>query len=293
MARDKDLGTGGARPRPCGVEPGAVDHAVDDRDVAALGLLGQSPAFTDAMGLVRRFAATSAHVLVQGETGTGKELVARAIHYLSDRRYKPFVPVNCGALPDTLVENELFGHARGAFTDAREAQAGLAADADGGTLFLDEVECLSPKAQVSLLRFLQDGHYRPLGARRSVRADARIIAASNRDFDEMVREGSFRQDLLYRLAIMSVHLPPLRDRGNDVLLLMHHFLARFARKYRREVPEVDPDCIARMLAHGWPGNIRELENVVHRQLLLADGDRVSFEVGLHSPGAARPKSIDE
>ena len=125
-----------------------------------------------------------------------------------------------------------------------------------------------------------------------MRADARIIAASNRDFDEMVREGSFRQDLLYRLAIMSVHLPPLRDRGNDVLLLMHHFLARFARKYRREVPEVDPDCIARMLAHGWPGNIRELENVVHRQLLLADDDRVSFEVGLHSPGAQRPARRD-
>ena len=222
---------------------------------------------------MRRFAETTAHVLIQGETGTGKELVARAIHYLGPRRYKPFVAINCGALPDNLVENELFGHARGAFTDARDSQPGVIAEADGGTLFLDEIECLSHKGQVALLRFLQDGHYRPLGGRGMVQADVRVVAASNREFDEMVREGSFRQDLLYRLAIMSVSLPPLRARGNDVLLLVDHFLRRFARSYGRPRP----------------GNIRELENAVHRQFLLADGGNLRLELA-PQPDAPMPAS---
>ena len=239
-------------------------------DLTGFGLLGNAPCFTAVMHQVRRFAATSAHVLINGETGTGKELVARAIHYLGPRRYKPFVPVNCGALPDNLMENELFGHARGAFTDARESQPGVVGGAHGGTLFLDEIECLSHKGQVALLRFLQDGNYRPLGSRCDVQADVRVIAASNRDFDEMVRDGSFRQDLLYRLAIMSLSLPPLRARSSDIPGLIDHFVKRFAREYERPAPRPDEASMAAAVAYGWPGNIRELENVVHRQFLLAE-----------------------
>jgi DNA-binding NtrC family response regulator len=256
---------------------------------AEFGLLGESACFRSALELVRRFAETTAHVLIQGETGTGKELVARAIHYLGPRRYKPFVAINCGALPDNLVENELFGHARGAFTDARDSQPGVIAEADGGTLFLDEIECLSHKGQVALLRFLQDGHYRPLGGRGMVQADVRVVAASNREFDEMVREGSFRQDLLYRLAIMSVSLPPLRARGNDVLLLVDHFLRRFARSYGRPRPVVDAESRRQALAYAWPGNIRELENAVHRQFLLADGGNLRLELA-PQPDAPMPAS---
>jgi DNA-binding NtrC family response regulator len=216
-------------------------------------------------------------VLIQGETGTGKELVARAIHYLGGRRYKPFVPVNCGALPDNLMENELFGHARGAFTDARDSQRGLIGSAEGGTLFLDEIECLSLKGQVALLRFLQDGHYRQLGGQGDVRADVRVIAAGNQDFAELVRGGQFRQDLYYRLAIMAIDLPPLRQRGGDILLLIDHFLARFAREYDRPVPRLDDAAPSVALGRDWPGNVRELENVIHRQFLLAEGNVVRLD----------------
>ena len=254
-------------------KPAAPSAAVGRTETRAaelddFGLLGRAPCFAAAMDLVRRYAGTSAHVLIQGETGTGKELAARAMHYLGPRRYKPFVPINCGALPDNLVENELFGHARGAFTDARESQPGVVGDADGGTLFLDEIECLSHKGQVALLRFLQDGHYRPLGGRSLVQADVRVIAASNRDFEAMVQEGSFRQDLFYRLAIMSVTLPPLRTRGEDVLQLIEHFLQRFARLYERPAPVLDDRARHQALAYAWPGNIRELENIIERGIIL-------------------------
>jgi len=244
--------------------------------LVGLGLLGRSAPFAEALRLTRRFAETSAHVLVQGETGTGKELVARALHYLGDRRFKPFVPVNCGALPDNLMENELFGHARGAFTDARERQRGLIASAEGGTLFLDEIECLSLKGQVALLRFLQDGRYRPLGGHEDLRAEVRVIAASNQDLGELVRGGQFREDLYYRLAIMAIELPPLRRRGGDVLLLIEHFLARYAHEYGRPRPRLSEAAKAAALAHDWPGNVRELENVVHRQFLLAEEGVVSL-----------------
>ncbi|ATE59891.1 sigma-54 interaction domain-containing protein [Thauera sinica] len=280
-------GSHGHRRSPAGEAGGARAAPGADGDaLAGFGLLGRSPAFIAATNLMRRFAQTSAHVLVQGETGTGKELVARAIHYLGDRRYKPFVPVNCGALPDNLMENELFGHARGAFTDARESQRGLIGGAEGGTLFLDEIECLSLKGQVALLRFLQDGHYRQLGGHGDLRADVRVIAASNQDFGELVRSGRFRQDLYYRLAIMAVDLPPLRRRGNDILLLIDHFLARFAREYGHPAPRLDAASVPVALAHPWPGNVRELENVVHRQFLLAEGDVVRLDAPIESPGAA-------
>lgn len=266
-------------------DAGGRDAVERGAGLERFGLVGTAPPFVAAMEQVRRFAETTAHVVIGGETGTGKELVARAIHYLSPRRYKPFVPVNCGALPDNLMENELFGHARGAFTDARESQPGMVGGAHGGTLFLDEIECLSQKGQVALLRFLQDGKYRPLGALKEIPADVRVIAASNRCFDELVRDGSFRQDLLYRLAIMSVHLPPLRERCGDVAPLIGHFLERFAQQYDRPVPRVEAHTYEAALSYDWPGNIRELENTVHRQFLLAENNVLQLDLPRATAGS--------
>src|SRR5438309_10754405 len=192
-------------------------------DFAALNLVGHSPAFLDALELTKRFAACDATVLVQGETGTGKELVARAIHYLGARRDFPFIPLNSDSLPDTLVESELLGPERGAFTDARERRGGLVAEARGGTLFLDEVEAMSQRAQVGLLRFLQDQTYLPLGRRVVTQANVRIVAASNADLAEEVARGRFRRDLWFRLRVLHVRLPPLRERAGDAKLLAQIF----------------------------------------------------------------------
>lgn len=240
-------------------------------DFSELNLIGRSPAFLSALNLIKKFAACDATVLIQGETGTGKELAARAIHYLSPRRGHPFIPVNCGALPDQLIENELFGHVRGAYTDAREAQSGLVANAEGGTLFLDEIEALSSKGQVVLLRFLQDRVYRPLGAKSQISGNVRVIVASNTDFAHLVQSGAFRQDLLYRLAILSVKMPALRERPGDPTVLARHFIRRFARQY--DQPECELDCrsLDALSSHDWPGNVRELENLIYRELLMADG----------------------
>jgi len=240
-------------------------------DFAGLNLVGQSPAFLEVLELTKRFSGCDATVLVQGETGTGKELIARAIHYLGARRNFPFIPVNCGALPDTLVESELFGHARGAFTDAREARRGLIAEAQEGTLFLDEIEVLTPKAQVALLRFLQDLEYRPVGGAVVRDADVRIIAASNANLEELAKETRFRKDLLFRLNVLAVDLPPLRQRGRDVVLLAERFLSRLERQYRRPPKSIHPDAVSRLLDHPWPGNVRELENLIHREFLMTDG----------------------
>jgi len=239
-----------------------------------LNLVGNSPAFLEALELIRRSAACDATVLLQGETGTGKELAARAIHYLGARRKFPFVPVNCGALPDTLVENELFGHARGAFTDARDSRQGVIAQAQGGTLFLDEVEALSQKAQVALLRFLEDFEYRPLGGAEVHTADVRIIAAGNTDLAAAAKAGGFRRDLLFRLNVLPVDLPPLRARGRDVVRLAEMFLQRFARQYRRPPKSLHPEALERLLQYAWPGNVRELENVIHRELLMSDAPTI-------------------
>ncbi len=253
-------------------------------DFGELNLVGHSPAFLHVLELTKRFAACNATVLLHGETGTGKELVARAIHYLGARRDFPFIPVNCGALPDSLVESELFGHARGAFTDARDARRGLIAEAQGGTLFLDEIEVLTPKAQVALLRFLQDFKYRPVGGAVVRDADVRIIAASNANLGELVRDGHFRRDLLFRLDVLSIGLPPLRERQHDVVLLAEMFLKRFARQYRRPPKSIHPDAVPRLLGHEWPGNVRELENLIHRELLMTDGPMLHLHC-LSSSGA--------
>jgi DNA-binding NtrC family response regulator len=240
-------------------------------DTGELNMVGQSPAFLHIVELTKRFAACNATVLVQGETGTGKELVARAIHRLSARRDLSFIPVNCGALPDSLVESELFGHVRGAFTDARDARRGLIAEANGGTLFLDEIEVLTPKAQVALLRFLQDLEYRPVGGAVVRDADVRIVAASNASLGELARAGQFRQDLLFRLDVLPIDLPPLRERERDAVLLAEMFLKRLAGRYHRPPKSLHPGAASRLLDYRWPGNVRELENLIHREFLTTDG----------------------
>jgi two-component system response regulator GlrR len=240
-------------------------------------MIGRSLAFRIADALIDKMAAFDAPVLIEGETGTGKELAARAIHYRGTRRDGPFVPVNCGAIPDTLIENELFGHRRGAYTDARFDHAGLVELARGGTLFLDEVDALTPKAQVTLLRFLQDRQYRPLGARREEQADVRIVAAANRDLERLVAAGEFRLDLLYRLKLLHLVLPRLRERHGDVALLAEHFLKIAAARYRKPAVALAPATLGWFERYSWPGNVRELEHVVHRAFLLAEGNAISIE----------------
>jgi two-component system, NtrC family, response regulator GlrR len=258
---------------------------------AAAGIVGVARSFLSAIEQLSRFALADIPLLIAGETGTGKELFARAAHYLSPRGAGPFVPVNCGALPERLFENELFGHGRGAYTDAREAQRGLIAMAEGGTLLLDEVECLDLHSQAALLRFLQDGHYRPLGAGRDVKADVRIIASSNAVLGDRACDGLFRTDLLFRLNVANVRLPPLRERREDILPLAYHLLAGIAKKHGRRPPQIDTVAISQMLAYDWPGNVRELENVMHRALLLTDDGQPIMAVALGS-GQGTPAPTD-
>jgi DNA-binding NtrC family response regulator len=241
-------------------------------EFAPLSLVGRSRPFIDTLRRLKRLARCDVPVLIEGETGTGKELAARAIHYLGVRKEHPFVPVNCGAIPENLVENELFGHERGAFTDAKDAQQGLITQAEGGTLFLDEVETLSAKAQGALLRFLQDHTYRPLGSRRQMRANVRIVAASNCSLESMVDARQFRQDLLYRLRVMAVTMPSLRDRPGDAELLAEHFLKRYCEQHETGHLRLDVGTRQWIRHYTWPGNVRELENLLLRETLLAEGD---------------------
>jgi DNA-binding NtrC family response regulator len=245
-------------------------------EVSALGLVGQSQSFLDSLVTLRRFAECDATVLVQGETGTGKELAARAIHQLSARKDGPFMPVCCGALPDTLIEAELFGHARGAFTDAREARPGLVEQAQGGTLFLDEVEALSPKAQAALLRFLESLEYRRVGGAKARKADVRVIAAGNEDLHRLARSGAFRSDLAYRLDVLSLTLPALRKRPGDVDVLAKHFLDQFTQTYKTGPLILNARSRDWMTEYGWPGNVRELENAVHKAVVTAREGTVSL-----------------
>jgi len=239
-------------------------------------MIGQSEAFCVIKALIDKIAAFDAPVLIEGETGTGKELAARAIHYGGARRDRPFVPINCGALPDQLIENELFGHRRGAFTDARNDQPGLIELARAGTLFLDEVDTLTPKGQVTLLRFLQDQQFRPLGGRREQQADVRVIAASNRSLERQVEAGEFRLDLLYRLKLMHLQLPPLRQRRGDIPLLARHFIEVGSARFGKPPKPLNAATLAWFDRYHWPGNIRELENLVHREFLLAEGEHISI-----------------
>ena len=251
-----------------------------NRTLGQLNLLGSSPRFTQSCALIHKFSRVDATVLIEGETGTGKEVAARALHYLGKRSGQAFIPVNCGGLPETLIESELFGHERGAFTDAKSASAGLVSEADGGTLFLDEVDSLSMKAQAALLRFLQDKTYRRVGSGVTRQADVRIVVASNASLEKLVEAGQFRRDLLYRLNVLVLRMPPLRERQDDALELAQIFAERFSDQYRMARKSLHPNFIAMIGQHDWPGNVRELENAVHRQFLLCEDGETQLGAAL-------------
>jgi len=240
-------------------------------------LVGASEPMRDVLEMVRRLSQSTASVLITGESGTGKELVARALHYNSARARRSFVAVNCAAIPETLLESELFGHKRGAFTDARSDHTGLVVEADGGTLFLDEIAELSPALQAKLLRVLQDREVRPVGATRTEKVDVRVISATNRELDPAMREGRFREDLFYRLNVVGVHIPALRERVEDILPLCEHFLARSAERAGKPAKPLSCAAVKLMLSHSWPGNVRELENVIERAVALSDEPEIGPE----------------
>jgi len=234
-------------------------------------LIGESSAFMTEIKKIPLVAKCHAGVLISGETGTGKELCARAIHYLSPRAGNAFIPINCGAIPTDLVENELFGHVQGAFTHANNSKFGLIAEADKGSLFLDEIDCLTPAAQVKLLRFLQEKEYRQLGSTKINQVDVRVIAATSLNIAEAVRTGRIRQDLYYRLDVIPITLPALRERRDDIPLLSRHFLGKYCQELDKQVHLFHPQAIQKLLLHDWPGNVRELEYVIERAVLFCEG----------------------
>jgi two-component system response regulator AtoC len=248
-----------------------VERAVGERPIVAA-----SERMIAVLELIERAAEFKATVLLQGESGTGKEVLARAIHAQSPRRAESFVAVNCGAIPEALLESELFGHAKGAFTGADRARRGLFVEADGGSLFLDEVGELPLPLQVKLLRVLQEEEVRPLGESKSRSVDVRVIAATARDLGSEVAAGRFREDLFYRLDVLRVEVPPLRERREDVPLLVDHFLAQFRGALGKPVRGIDEDALERLVAHHWPGNVRELENVIERAVILASADQIGL-----------------
>jgi two-component system, NtrC family, response regulator HydG len=251
--------------------------------------IGVSPAYRRMMTLVSQVADSSATVLIQGESGAGKELVARSIHNGSSRHKGPFVAVNCAALPETLLESELFGYEKGAFTGAAGRREGRFELADGGTLFLDEVADLSPVTQPKILRVLQEGEFERVGGTKTIRVDVRIVTATNRDLAAMVREKRFREDLYYRLNVITIVVPPLRDRKEDIPVLAQHFLRVYAAKNNRKLDGFSDDALGCLEAHSWPGNVRELENVVERAVVLArDGSRIEVS---HLPDNLAERSV--
>jgi len=249
-----------------------VERAVGERPIVAT-----SEAMIELLELMERAAAYKSTVLISGETGTGKEVLARAVHAQSPRRSEAFVAVNCGAIPETLLESELFGHAKGAFTGADRAKHGLFREADAGTLFLDEIGELPIALQVKLLRVLQEEEIRPLGESKTRPVDVRVIAATARDLETDVEEGRFREDLFYRLNVVRLRVPPLRERPKDVPLLLDHFIARFRHTLGKPVLSVSDEALERLVKYPWPGNVRELENVIERAMILCDGDRVTLQ----------------
>jgi PAS domain S-box-containing protein len=257
------------------------------------GILGESQAMMAVLREIDEVAATNASVLVLGETGTGKELVARAIHARSRRRDEPLVRVNAAAIPANLIESELFGHEKGAFTGATERRDGRFALADGGTIFLDEIGELPLDLQVKLLRVLQEGEFEPLGSTRTRKVDVRVISATNRDLDAMIREGKFRQDLYYRLNVFPISVPPLRDRHSDVLLLAKHFASKCARKHGRTLSPMTKSCEELLTGYDWPGNVRELANVIERAVITARDGRMNLDRVIPTAFIPRPFASDE
>jgi len=251
-------------------------------------LIGTSKCFLQATGMIPILSASKSTVLITGETGTGKELFARAIHYSGPRRSKPFVPVNCAALPDHLIENELFGHSKGAFTGALLEKLGLFQEAHGGTLFLDEINSLGLSVQSKLLRVLQEQEFRPLGSTKSRTIDVKIIAASNADLQHLVATRQFREDLFYRLNVLSIALPPLRDRKEDILLLSSHSLRVYANEFGKSHLILGHTAKAKLMAHSWPGNVRELQGVIQRAVAMASGHTLEAQ-DLDLPDAMKPE----
>jgi two-component system response regulator HydG len=248
-----------------------------DQRFALESIVGRSKPMLTLFEQIRAVAGSDATVLLLGESGTGKELVARALHHLSPRKDKAFVPVNCAAIPETLLESELFGHEKGAFTGADRRRRGLFAEANGGTLFLDEVGDLPSALQAKLLRTLQDRIIRPIGGREAIQLDLRIIAATHRDLPALAKDGRFREDLYYRLAVLPIRLPSLRERPADIMLLATHFLQRAAERLGKSFEGFDERATAWLMEHRWPGNVRELENVVERAVTLTQGARIVRE----------------
>jgi len=245
-------------------------------NIPFLDTIGNTPSMSAVSSLVKRVAPTDSTVLISGESGTGKELVARAIHFGSLRADQPFVPVNCGAFAETLLESELFGHLKGSFTNAIADRMGVFESADRGTLFLDEIGELTPPTQVKLLRVLETRSFKPVGGASEVKVDVRIIAATNRNLAQMAIDGQFREDLYYRLNVIPIELPPLRDRKEDIPLLAGHFLARFAKRMGKVMSGIDDTVIEKLLAYSWPGNVRQLENTIERAVALSRNDRVTL-----------------
>ncbi len=252
----------------------SAQNGLDSRPVLA-GLLGESTAMREVFAAIRKAAvAPRATVLIAGESGTGKELAARAIHYNSPRAAAPFVPVNCGSIPESLLESELFGHVKGAFTGAAESRAGFFQTADGGTIFLDEISNTGLAMQARLLRVLQDGDIYMVGSARPRKVDVRVLAATNKDLRALVKAGAFREDLFFRLNVINITMPPLRERRDDVLLLTAHFARKFAEELGRAVPQFSDGALGELRRYAWPGNVRELENVIQRLVVMTDSDLV-------------------
>jgi DNA-binding NtrC family response regulator len=248
-----------------------------ERHRGITNVVGRSHAMREVLDLVAQVAPTNATVLITGETGTGKEVIARAVHHMSSRNDRPFVSVNCAALPETLIESELFGYEQGAFTDAKGRRAGRFQQAHTGTLFLDEIGDMAPHLQVKLLRALQEGMIEPLGSSHPVEVDVRILTATNRDLRAAVESGAFREDLFYRLNVVGIDLPPMRDRREDIPILVHHFIRKFADNNERHVEGIDAKAMRALQGHDWPGNVRQIENAIERAAL---GDVLHIPIGL-------------
>ncbi|GFK93898.1 Transcriptional regulatory protein ZraR [Fundidesulfovibrio magnetotacticus] len=254
-----------------------ADQSAQASDAGQEGIIGRSPAIRDLLAQIRRVAQSDVPVLIQGESGTGKELAARALHALSSRARGPMVSINCGALPENLIESEFFGHERGAFTGAVATVQGKVEFAHRGVLFLDEIGELPVNLQVKLLRFLQEQVFQRVGGRKSIQVDVRVLAATNVDIQTAMKSGAFREDLFYRIGVVTLKLPPLRQRGDDVVLLAEHFLAKHSRELAKQLRGFTGEALERLKAHSWPGNVRELENRVRRAMVMAPGAFITAE----------------
>lgn len=266
------------------------------KDYDFSSIIGESPALKAILDEVRKITDTKSNVLLLGETGTGKELFARVIHHNSSRRDMPFVPINCSAIPENLLETELFGHMRGAFTGAVATKKGILEEAEGGTVFLDEIGDMSFPLQAKLLRVIEDQVIRPVGSTKGSKVDIRFVTATNKDLKAAVKQNAFREDLYYRINVISLQIPPLRERKEDIEALAKHYLARYSREIGKQVKELAPETLDIMMSYEWAGNVRELQNVIERAILISDGDLIRPEhlpVGLKAAEAFGPRSFDK